>query len=127
MDGDPAIEPEIDGFTRILPLPYRVALIIVLGMHSPVSDWLSPGLLLPFPYPIPPTLLATDNLHRHMGMGPQPSLPLPHKDRRPLSNPLSIARLATPPTASPLLLPYRNFPLHPSRPLAFPFLGDYPR
>ncbi|EUC41177.1 hypothetical protein COCMIDRAFT_106872 [Bipolaris oryzae ATCC 44560] len=34
MDGDPAIEPEIDGFTRILPLPYRVALIIVLGIWA---------------------------------------------------------------------------------------------
>lgn len=31
MDGDPAVEPEIDGFSRVLPLPYRVALIIVLG------------------------------------------------------------------------------------------------
>jgi hypothetical protein len=31
MDGDLAVEPEIDGFSRILPLPYRVALIIVLG------------------------------------------------------------------------------------------------
>jgi hypothetical protein len=30
-DGDLAVEPEIDGFSRILPLPYRVALIIVLG------------------------------------------------------------------------------------------------
>ncbi|KAH8634038.1 hypothetical protein IG631_12674 [Alternaria alternata] len=30
MDGDPAVEPEIDGFSRVLPLPYRVALIIVL-------------------------------------------------------------------------------------------------
>lgn len=32
MDGDPAVEPELDGFSRVLPLPYRVALIIVLGM-----------------------------------------------------------------------------------------------
>jgi hypothetical protein len=31
MDGDPAAEPALDGFSRILPLPYRVALIIVLG------------------------------------------------------------------------------------------------
>jgi hypothetical protein len=34
MDGDPAVEPELDGFSRILPLPYRVALIIVLGASS---------------------------------------------------------------------------------------------
>lgn len=32
MDGDPAVEPELDRFSRILPLPYRVALIIVMGM-----------------------------------------------------------------------------------------------
>lgn len=31
MDGDPHVEPELDSFTRWLPLPYRVALIIVLG------------------------------------------------------------------------------------------------
>ena len=34
MDGDPAVEPELDGFSRVLPLPYRVALIIVLGMPA---------------------------------------------------------------------------------------------
>lgn len=32
-DGDPAVEPELDGFSRVLPLPYRVALIIVMGMR----------------------------------------------------------------------------------------------
>jgi hypothetical protein len=31
MDGDPSVEPELDGFSLYLPLPYRVALIIVLG------------------------------------------------------------------------------------------------
>ena len=31
MDGDPAVEPELDTFSLILPLPYRVALILVLG------------------------------------------------------------------------------------------------
>lgn len=34
MDGDPAVEPTLDGFSRVLPLPYRVALIIVLGMQA---------------------------------------------------------------------------------------------
>jgi hypothetical protein len=34
MDGDPAVEPELDSFSLTLPLPYRVALIIVLGMVS---------------------------------------------------------------------------------------------
>ena len=32
MDGDPSVEPELDSFSLYLPLPYRVALIIVLGM-----------------------------------------------------------------------------------------------
>ena len=31
MDGDPAVEPELDSFSLTLPLPYRVALIVVLG------------------------------------------------------------------------------------------------
>lgn len=31
MDGDPAVEAQLDGFSLVLPLPYRVALIIVLG------------------------------------------------------------------------------------------------
>ena len=35
MDGDPAVEPELDTFSLILPLPYRVAVIFVLGnSHS---------------------------------------------------------------------------------------------
>jgi hypothetical protein len=34
MDGDPAVESQLDTFSRILPLPYRVALIIVMGMPS---------------------------------------------------------------------------------------------
>lgn len=32
MDGDPAVESQLDGFSLVLPLPYRVALIIVMGM-----------------------------------------------------------------------------------------------
>lgn len=31
MDGDPAVEPELDAFSLILPLPYRIAVIFVLG------------------------------------------------------------------------------------------------
>ncbi|KAF2084198.1 EXS family protein [Saccharata proteae CBS 121410] len=34
MDGDPAVEPALDGFSLVLPLPYRVALIIVLGVWA---------------------------------------------------------------------------------------------
>jgi hypothetical protein len=32
MDLDPSVESELDSFSLFLPLPYRVALIIVLGM-----------------------------------------------------------------------------------------------
>lgn len=31
MDEDPAVEPELDTFSLILPLPYRIAVIFVLG------------------------------------------------------------------------------------------------
>jgi hypothetical protein len=34
MDGDPAVEPELDSFSRILPLPYRVAIILVAGKRD---------------------------------------------------------------------------------------------
>lgn len=37
MDKDVSVEPELDGFSRILPLPYRVAAVIVFG------EWFSPG------------------------------------------------------------------------------------
>ncbi|MCJ1288915.1 protein-ER retention protein [Xylographa carneopallida] len=34
MNGDPAVEPELDTFSLILPLPYRVAVILVLGVWA---------------------------------------------------------------------------------------------
>ncbi|KAM0802530.1 EXS family-domain-containing protein [Usnea florida] len=34
MDKDPAVEPELDTFSRILPLPYRIAVILVLGVWA---------------------------------------------------------------------------------------------
>jgi len=34
MDGDPAVENELDAFSLILPLPYRVALIVVLAVWA---------------------------------------------------------------------------------------------
>ena len=41
MDGDPAVDPavdpELDTFSLILPLPYRIALILVLGTTVPFS------------------------------------------------------------------------------------------
>jgi len=33
MNADPAVEPELDSFSLTLPLPYRVGLIIVLGIY----------------------------------------------------------------------------------------------
>ena len=30
MDGDPAVEPQLDSFSLTFPLPYRVAFIVVL-------------------------------------------------------------------------------------------------
>ena len=38
MDGDPGVEPELDSFSLTLPLPYRVALVSVLGMRS--GSWI---------------------------------------------------------------------------------------
>lgn len=32
MEADPAVEPELDTVSLILPLPYRIAVIFVLGM-----------------------------------------------------------------------------------------------
>ncbi|KAI9840814.1 MAG: protein-ER retention protein [Sclerophora amabilis] len=34
MDGDPAVEPELEAFSLFLPLPYRVASILVLGVWA---------------------------------------------------------------------------------------------
>lgn len=42
MDGDPAVEPELDSFSLTFPLPYRVAFIVVLGTSRTASmDWLT--------------------------------------------------------------------------------------
>jgi hypothetical protein len=35
MDGDPFVEPELDTLGLFLPLPFRVAIIIVLGSPRP--------------------------------------------------------------------------------------------
>ena len=47
MDLDVEVEPELDPFSLLLPLPYRVAFILVLGMlrhncafvGSPATNW----------------------------------------------------------------------------------------
>ena len=33
MEADPTVEPELDTVSLILPLPYRIAVIFVLGMR----------------------------------------------------------------------------------------------
>lgn len=46
MDGDPRSEPKLDRFSLLLPLPYRVSILLVLGMLIKVLEgtwniWLS--------------------------------------------------------------------------------------
>lgn len=36
MDGDPAVEPQLDSFSLTFPLPYRIAFIVVLGKGLPL-------------------------------------------------------------------------------------------
>ena len=62
MDGDPAVEPELDTFSLILPLPYRIAVILVLGMADVDGN----------PYHLQD---SADISSRCLGMGLQSSLP----------------------------------------------------
>lgn len=39
MDGDPRVESELDSFSRVLPLPYRVAIILVCGISTSMSGY----------------------------------------------------------------------------------------
>jgi hypothetical protein len=57
MDGDPGVEPTLDAFSQILPLPYRVAIILVTGnMHAhPDNEGLT-------------------KLSRCLGLGSEPSI-----------------------------------------------------
>lgn len=48
MDGDPAVESELDSFSLTFPLPYRVAFIVVLGTSSILFN--------PNPNPNPPRI-----------------------------------------------------------------------
>ena len=43
MDGDPHVEPELDPFSLFLPLPYRVAVIIICGEWDVISIWNAPA------------------------------------------------------------------------------------
>jgi hypothetical protein len=63
MDGDPAVEPELDTFSLFLPLPYRVAIVLVLGTS------LAEGL----------KFILTSG--RRLGVGAQPTLSFHSQDR----------------------------------------------
>lgn len=70
MDGDLVVEPELDSFSLFLPLPYRVSLILVLGMLLNLNLTIRAikiVIILHNP-------LLT--LSRCLGMGPQPPLSL---------------------------------------------------
>lgn len=55
-------------------------------------------------------------------MGPQPPLPLPHKNRCSILDPLPFAIVSPPSRASPLLLPHRDLPHHSAFSLTLPIL-----
>ena len=49
MDLDPSVEPGLDSLSLTLPLPYRVGLIIVLGMwgaHEEIKEYILTSLQL---------------------------------------------------------------------------------
>ncbi|KAL8650463.1 MAG: hypothetical protein Q9210_003804 [Variospora velana] len=68
MDGDPAVESELDSFSLILPLPFRIAFILVLGVWA----W---GVNLHYLY-----LLKIDVLSL-IKYSSRTSSPLPHHQR----------------------------------------------
>ena len=59
MDEDPAVEPELDTFSLILPLPYRIAVIFVLGKCHPCF----PDLRCPLTNTLPGVWAWGVNLH----------------------------------------------------------------
>jgi hypothetical protein len=63
MDGDPGVESEVDSFSLVLPLPFRVAIILVLGRMLVFHE--AQGSL-------------TSN--RSMGLGSESALSLPTQD-----------------------------------------------
>ena len=44
MEADPAVEPALDTVSLLLPLPYRIAVIFVLGMRQCDLDHLRAGI-----------------------------------------------------------------------------------
>jgi hypothetical protein len=65
MDGDAGIEVEVDRFNRILPLPYRVAILLVAGK---LYDFRA--------------FETNSELGRRLGLGREPSLPRPRPNCR---------------------------------------------
>jgi hypothetical protein len=96
MDGDPAVEDQLDSFSLTFPLPYRIAFIVVLGLRTP---WTHGGRLLTIRY------------HRRLGMGPKPSLPLPSQHRCAVSHTIPPTSIQLSTAASQIYLPPRVLPL----------------
>jgi len=75
MDGDPAVEPELDTFSLSFPLPYRIAFVLVLGT---IED--------------PEVCQSANLMDRRLGVGPQCPLPINTQNRtlEPRSVPLDF-------------------------------------
>lgn len=75
MDGDPAVEPELDTFSLTFPLPYRIAFVLVLGTVD-VLDLCS----------------SANLMDRRLGVGSQLALPINTQNRtlEPRSPPLDF-------------------------------------
>ncbi|EFY85820.1 protein-ER retention protein (Erd1), putative [Metarhizium acridum CQMa 102] len=106
MDGDPAVEPELDAFSLVFPLPYRVGFIATLGQF-----------LVSRPERASESYkeLNQTKTPSRLGMGPQPALLVPGQSRRPGVDTLPGPLLAAPHTAPLLDVPPRDRPLGPLR------------
>ena len=60
MDGDPAVDSQLDTFSLYFPLPYRIAIILVLGTENSCA--------------CPVVTLATNWAARRLGLGSESSL-----------------------------------------------------
>ena len=100
MDGDPAVESELDSFSLTFPLPYRVAFIVVLGMEllHCLASLCRRGVL-------------TKRHFSGLGLGHQSALPVPSQDRCSLVDSIPRPVLTAPPTSSFLRIPAGQRPL----------------
>lgn len=102
MDGDPAVEPQLDSFSLTFPLPYRVGFIVTLGWCACATiNRISFYVMRPYA----DNLLSTDSC---LGMGPQPPLAACLSNRRSLLNPISRTKLAATHITSFIDIPTRN-------------------